>query len=560
MAFTPYSGDTYIDVDTLDAWCASLVKALPRWFACEEIGRSRLGRPIYMVTVGHEAAAQGCPAIWIDAGTHASEWTGVCAASRVLSAWAERLERGDAELEQWFSEHAAFVVPCVSPDGVQSMMDGGPFVRSSLRPPRDGTERTGFVQGDVDGDGSIRWMRWRHPAGSMVEDPDVPMFMRHRTLDDDPDDAFFLCSEGSFVQWDGSSWVRASRAFGVDLNRNFPANWGPFSMFGMDGGLYTLSEPEARAITDAVAERPTIGAALTFHTYTGCVLTQPYRQDTPLHKGDLDMMEALARDLVAGTGYDVYRVCPDFMYDPKKPIVGVWADALATTFGIPGYTVEFWSPYLFAGVQVEKPAEFLVDPDEDVIRELVRAASDIPGGVMEWRPFEHPQLGRVELGGIDYLRSIRNPPEHMLADECAKGVVMAERLRRAIPEVRVEVRAEALGGALTKITLHLENTGFLPTSALAHAETIASTPACSVGLELSGDLELVSGEAARELEHLNGWGALRVTSARHAVYSNLPKRAHAHASTWVVRGGGVATVRYSAGRAGRGEQLVEVGG
>jgi hypothetical protein len=28
-----------------------------------------------------------------------------------------------------------------------------------------------------------------------------------------------------------------------------------------------------------------------------------------------------------------------------------------------------------------------------------------------WRPFHHPQLGEVEMGGIDPLRGIMNPPE-----------------------------------------------------------------------------------------------------------------------------------------------------
>ena len=54
-----------------------------------------------------------------------------------------------------------------------------------------------------------------------------------------------------FVNWDGVEWKQAPREFGLDLNRNFPSHWAPFSMFGMDGGAYSLSEPESRALIDA---------------------------------------------------------------------------------------------------------------------------------------------------------------------------------------------------------------------------------------------------------------------------------------------------------------------
>ena len=46
--------------------------------------------------------------------------------------------------------------------------------------------------------------------------------------------------------------MQAPRKFGMDLNRNFPVEWSPFEMFGMDSGAYALSEVESRSITDAI--------------------------------------------------------------------------------------------------------------------------------------------------------------------------------------------------------------------------------------------------------------------------------------------------------------------
>ena len=82
----------------------------------------------------------------------------------------------------------------------------------------------------------------------------------------------------------GVEWKQAPRRFGLDLNRNFPSHWEPFSMFGMDGGMFSLSEPESRALIDAFTQRPFIAAALTNHTYTGAILTQPSRENSRLEQ------------------------------------------------------------------------------------------------------------------------------------------------------------------------------------------------------------------------------------------------------------------------------------
>ena len=560
MTWEPYRAEDYIDLEGVERWCESLADAHPQWVRLETIGQSHQGRPIQLLTLGDvDLDPHHTPAIWIDAGTHASEWTGVSAALYAASRWVERLNSGEEPaLEDWFANHLVFILPCISPDGYQAMFDNAPYLRSSLRPPRHDEPRRGFEARDMTGDGSVRWMRFKHPAGALIDDPDVPMFMRPRTLDDDPSQAYFLCSEGQFIEWDGSEWALAPREFGVDLNRNFPSHWSPFSMFGMDAGAYALSEPETRAVVDAFEARQGIAAALTNHTYTGCILTQPYRQDTPLSNQDIQVMHALATDLVEGTGYDVYKVCPDFMYDPKKPTVGVWSDTMSTVFGVPGYTIEFWNPYGFAGVEVDKPAAFFMDPDPAIIRAMLEAFAKIPGAVIDWQPFEHPQLGEVEIGGIDYLRTIRNPPVGLLAGECEKGMQMAERMRSAIPEVISLVSTRAIGQGVHEVRLELENLGYLSTCGLRRAVDINASPGVSARLEVGEGVELIDETSLRELDHLSGWGELRTGGAKHMVYANLPAPSHRASARWLVRGEGQVTVKYRAGRAGFGEVLQEI--
>ncbi|MBA2661666.1 MAG: hypothetical protein H0U74_05185 [Bradymonadaceae bacterium] len=563
MSWTPYHADDYVDFNYVENFCRALAAEHPEWVELTVVGESGRGRPLLLLTLsakdlGADGSRRGeRPALWLDAGTHASEFTGVSAVLFAISTWMERLLDADAALARWFSTHEVVAMPCISPDGVQAMYEGAPFVRSSLSPSVGGQVRGGLDACDIDGDGAVRMMRWKHPAGAFVEDETWAPFMRPRTLDDDAKDAFFLCDEGTFVNWDGVRWTSAAREFGVDLNRNFPGGWEPFSMFGMHGGRFPLSEPESRAVVDAFAAHPRLACALTMHTYTGCILTQPYRKDSPLSKGDIDLMEQLAVDVAEGTGYRVVRVFPDFMYDKERAIVGVWADTISTVFGVPGFTVELWDPIGYAAIEVQSPIDFLMRPPPEQLRQFLRKFAEDADNVVAWRPFEHPQLGPVEIGGIEYLRTIRNPPTKLLADECAKAFKMAERARQALPEVQANLATTPLGDGVHRVRLTLENLGFLPTSGLERGSTIGASPPVWARLHLSAGL-VCDHPLERQLDHLDGWGNVRTGSARNAVYAGLPARGHRQFVEWTVHGKGRLEIRWNAGRAGCNTIVIEL--
>jgi len=560
MNWTPYGGQEYLDFNGVEAFCRDLAEAHPEWVTLEEVGRSHHDRPLLLLTVSRsDGEVARRPAFWLDGGTHAAEFTGVMAALYAASRWVESLVSGEPAAVDWFSRRAVFIMPCISPDGFQAMCDGSPYIRSSLRPPQPGAVRSGLDPCDIDGDGVVRWMRWKHPAGSFVPDPDVPMFMRPRTLRDDPADAYFLCDEGEFIQWDGGKWRSAPLAFGMDLNRNFPGGWQPFEMFGMDGGAFALSEPESRAVVDAFSARPFIGAGLTNHTYTGCLLTQPYAKEPPISAPDVDLLEHLAKEAVKGTHYKVFKVNPEFTYDPDKRIVGVWADSMVTVFGVPGYTLELWDPLGEAGLELEKPLDFFLKPDPEQMKKVFAHFSTEVHAVEPWRRFDHPQLGEVEIGGIDYLRTLRNPPLARLKDECEAGYKVADTLRRSLPDVEGQVKIDHHGKTWT-IELTLENHGYLPTSGTSHGANLTSAPRMSAKLTAGPDVRIVSGADELALEHLEGWGQTLVGSGRNPVYASLPAHGHRTMARWMVEGSGELTVSWCAGRGGEGSKTEQLGG
>ena len=531
------------------AFCEAAAAAHPRWCRLLTIGASRCGRPIVGLTLGdRDRDPDAAPALWIDGGTHAGEWLGVMAIVYAASRWLDGLAAGDAALVEQFGRSTVHLVPCISPDGFQALLDGAPFLRSTLRPPRDGRPRVGLDPRDMDGDGRVRWMRWRHPSGPFVFDDPASAKLRPRRLDDDPAKAWWVTTEGEFSAWDGHTWTTAGLLHGLDLNRNFPGSWQPFEMFGMDGGDVALSEPESRAVVDAFRAHRRIVAGLTNHTYTGALLTQPYRADTPLDEADIRLMETMGRQMVDGTGWRCLRTFPDFTYHAKKPIVGVWSDTMSTVFGVPGYTLELWDPFAFAGTDNPDPGKFWTQPDPERCAKLVDAFAGEADAIAPWRPFAHSQLGAVEIGGFDLVRTMHNPPLRLLAAECAKGFTVADRLRRALPQVRVDVDVEPLGHGLCQVTARIENLGFLPTSGLPYAERIGTAPPVVVEVHAP----VVDGEARREVGWLDGWGS-RVGTA-HPLYPELPRGRSARAVVrWVVRSSGPVRVTWDAGRGGAGE-------
>lgn len=540
--------DKYWDYNTIQQWCKQLVEANPAWMSMEVIGKTREGRDILLLTLGYNSKTT--PALWLDAGTHAAEWTGMMSVVYCLEQWSQQILTPEGK--EWFQQNTIYVVPCMSPDGFQALMDGQPFLRSSTREAKNGVVRSGFEPKDMNGDGKVLWMRWKHPAGPFVIDEEYGLGVRKRRIDDDPAQACFVSYEGEFIEWDGVRWIQAPLKHGLDLNRNFPINWKPFEMFGMDGGGFALSEPESRAVLDAVYARPNIVAAISLHTYTGAILTQPYQPEPILSEFDIDAMEHLAKQIVHTTGYKVYKVHPDFTYDVKEPIIGVWADCLSCTLGIPAYTLELWDPFSWAGIQVKNPASFFKQPSEHVVDALLRKATQ-DGGLFLWNNFQHPQLGAVEIGGFDYFRTVRNPPEHLLEAECKKAHMVLQNLSKAMPKVKVTWSIEHIAINTYKIVVLFENFGFLGTGGLDRANALKLVKPLSAQLVLDDNAQCVHGEMTQHGGQLDGWGQWQYTSAKSALYPSLPTQGNRWQVTWIVQGRGQVEIRWDLGRAGAGQ-------
>ncbi|MBE0695524.1 MAG: carboxypeptidase, partial [Anaerolineaceae bacterium] len=87
-----------------------------------------------------------------------------------------------------------------------------------------------------------------------------------------------------------------------------------------------------------------------------------------------------------------------------------------------------------------------------------------PDGYVQWRPFHHPQLGKVELGGWNTMYTWRNPPPALMEKEAERHTPFILSLADLLPQVSLHtLDAKKLNEKTWSITLVVENTGYLAT-------------------------------------------------------------------------------------------------
>jgi hypothetical protein len=121
------------------------------------------------------------------------------------------------------------------------------------------------------------------------------------------------------------------------------------------------------------------------------------------------------------TGYPNISTFHEFRYHPKTVTTGGFDTWMYDHLGMFSWTVEIWSPLRQAGLKDYKYIDWYREhPLEDDLK-LMKWNDEVLGGkaYVDWYPFDHPQLGKVELGGWDSMNSWTNPPPAFLEKEVA---------------------------------------------------------------------------------------------------------------------------------------------
>ncbi|MCC6731491.1 MAG: carboxypeptidase [Chthonomonadales bacterium] len=496
--------------DDLAGAIHALAARRPDLCQVESIGKSHEGRAIWCATVtnGATGPASEKPAFWVDGNIHATEVSASAACLYLLHTLLEG-HGHDPQVTRCLDTRALYVVPRVNPDGAEAFFADKPrFLRSSTRPyPFDEEPLEGLRREDVDGDGRSLTMRVADANGPWKVDAEEPRLLVRRDPVETGGRYYRLLPEGILESWDGVSIHVQRSKEGLDLNRNFPAHWRQETE-QHGAGPYPTSEPEIRALVAFITSHPNITGGVAFHTYGGLLL-RPYgtQSDEEFPAEDLWTYQRIGEKGKEVTGYPAISVYHEFRYHPKEVITGVFDDWMYDHLGLFAWTVEIWSPQRQAGIADYKYIDWYREHPVEDDRKLLRWSDEALGGAgyVDWYPFEHPQLGPVEIGGWDVQYCFRNPPPQCLEAEIARFPAWIVWQTLLSPRLVIR-RAEAtsLGVGAYRVRVVVANEGWLPTYLTKRAleRRLARPVVAEIALFAGASLEM--GKMRDEFGHIEG--------------------------------------------------------
>ncbi|HET9045756.1 MAG TPA: M14 family metallopeptidase [Casimicrobiaceae bacterium] len=558
-----------LSYDELTKQVHAWARAFPKLCRVTSIGKTPEGRDLWLLTLGPDPD-RARPSAWIDGNMHASELAG----SSVALSVAEDVLRLHLSKDQPVdvSEPVAarlrevrfFVLPRMSPDGAEVVLTKGRYVRSIPRDERPARAHAYWRSEDVDGDGLVMAMRVVDDAGEMAEAKEFPGLLLPRTIDDPPP-YYKVYPEGVIENFDGTNvptpfFLSDNQ---TDLNRNFPYAWAPDSK-QVGAGAFPLSEVESRAVVEFATKHPEIFLWLNLHTFGG-VFIRPLgdKPDSKMDQEDLALYRQLGDWAEKMTGYPMVSGAEEFLYEPDTPLHGDLTDYAYYQRGAIAYVVELWDLFKQAGLEKKKK---FVDNYSHLTREdMLKIAAwdrDKNGGntIKPWRKFKHPQLGDVEVGGLDSRLGMWNPPLSELPNVCKTQAAHYLRTASLAPSVTVTIdEVVEVSPGLTRVTATVENRGYLPTfvlssaKALSHNEPLWADVTCT-------KCELVDPALAhREIGHLDGWGRGLFDGSGALYYAYTRGTTGARTFKWTLRGKGSIDLKVGSCRVGWTSQKVNIG-
>jgi murein tripeptide amidase MpaA len=557
-----FAFDRFYRYDELSAALQALAAARADLVRLASIGKSHEGRDIWVATVTDFAsgAPEDKPGFWVDGNIHSVEVSASTANLYFLDWLVRGFDAGDADIRRALQSRTFYICPRINPDGAEwALADAPRYRRSSTRRyPVMEDPVEGFEPADIDGDGRILRMRIPDPHGHWKQHPEHPRLLVRRDPAETGGQYYRLLPEGRFVDpraFDGTRVAVNKPAEGLDLNRNFPGEWRQeFEQLG--AGDYPTSEPEVRAVVQFFVDHPNLTAGISFHTFSG-VLLRPFgtKEDDDMTPEDLWVYKKVGAKGVELTGYPAISVYEEFRYHPKEVITGTF-DWIYEHLGLFTWTVELWSPMREAGIEKYDYIDWFRDhPDSDDVKLLEWNDRALGGRAYhDWKPFDHPELGRVEIGGWDAFAFIHNVPPDRLEAEVARFPKWL--LWQALISPKLELRgarAEPLAEGLWRLRIELVNTGWLPTTVSKRAVERKQVPPlwCEIELPEGAVIEAACGNSGAshgalkriELGQLAGW------SHRHSSLSFWPDpapTADIAVAEWILRAAPGASIAFTA--------------
>jgi hypothetical protein len=321
---------------------------------------------------------------------------------------------------------------------------------------------------DLDGDGSITMMRKKDPNGNLKAHPDDPRILIP-VRPGEKGEYSLVGQEG--IDNDGDGRINEDPAGGYDMNRNYGFNWQPpYVQYG--SGDYPFCWPETKATLKFLLDHPNIMGAQNFHNTGGMILRGPGAKNM----GEYPGTDRRIYDYVGKKGVKMipgYRYVT--VYKDMYTVYGGSIDFLYMALGIYTFSNELdMSPsFVYQITEEREEAAREAQKNEELARwrsqmELINEMFYhdyvlLGEQYTDWKPYNHPLYGEIEIGGIKKFGS-RVPPFFQLIDTCHRNAAFCLYHADQLPRLDFnKAEVKKIKGNLYQVDLVVENTRVTPT-------------------------------------------------------------------------------------------------
>lgn len=464
----PLRFDHYYDYAQLVEAVHALHEAFPNMTTTEVIGKSEENRDIWSLTINNPRTGEPLskPGVYVDGNIHGNEIqateVGLYLMNYLLTNYGE-----NEQVTELVDRNAFYFVPSINVDGRYHFFNdpNTPSSNRGLRIPKD-DDRDGLFDedfpDDLNGDGSITQMRKRDPFGKWKTDPKDPRIMV-RVETGEMGEWTLLGQEG--LDNDGDGRVNEDSEGYVDPNRNWGSNWAP-PYVQSGAGFYPYSGNVTKAVTEFMMERPNIIVVFAFHNTGGMYLRGPgTKSEGPLNPRDISVYDLL--------GENAEKIVPGYRY------LISWKDLYSTYGDFTEFTYNQVGAFSFVGELFMSEQETYVAHDEEPIgegegnfgesteqeRERLEFNDNVAQGALyeEWKPYDHPVYGEIEIGGWAKMSS-RLPHPFMLQDLVHRNASAVMYAASQTPDISMEIfETEQVSGNLHRVRVRVVNRNAIPT-------------------------------------------------------------------------------------------------
>jgi hypothetical protein len=359
-------------------------------------------------------------------------------------------------------------------------------------------------------------------------------------------DYIMLGQEG--IDRDGDGRIGEDGPGSYDGNRNWAADWQPD--YVQSGALdYPFQLPEAKAINDFLLAHPNIAGVQSYHNNGGMILRGPGAESV----GEYPRQDVVAYDEL---GRNAERMLPYYRYliiwSGLYTVHGGFIDWTAEGLGIVSFSNELWNNGQYYGspalVEQQKDPNSPISPR--VANYWWNDNLEFGDEFIEWKEFDHPQFGKVEIGGWKKTYG-RVPPRFMTEEMCHRNMAWTLYQADEMPMVKMgDTKVESLGEGVYKVWVDLSNAKVVPTVLAAAARDDIVPPDL---LTIDGkNLEVISASIVRSkfdfqplVQQLIDQKDLRRLIVRNGIPGKTTRTIQ-----YLVKGSGDVTVKYASLKGG----------